>query len=87
MSSFSKQGYRTGKLQEDKKVKKHIKSFYQIMGQMENVAFTIKEKYPDMEFTEETINEYVNPLIGRDLDSMEKFLVLGKLHHGKDNTE
>lgn len=85
MSSFSKQGYRENKLQDNKKVKKHIKSFYSIMGQMEEVASDIKSKYPDMEFTEENIDEYANPLMGRDLDSMEKFLVLGKLHYGKED--
>lgn len=81
MSSFSKQGYRVNKLQDNKKVKKHIKSFYSIMGKMEEVASDIKSKYPDMEFTEENIDEYANPLMGRDLDSMEKFLILGKLHY------
>lgn len=81
MSSFMKQGLRQMKVAEDKKVKKHVKAFYSIMHTMEEIS---KELDPTLEYTEDNINDYVKPMLGRDLDSMEKFLVLGKLHYGKE---
>ena len=83
MSSFMKQGLRQMKVAEDKKVKKHVKAFYSIMHTMEEIS---KELDPTLEYTEDNINDYVKPMLGRDLDSMETFLVLGKLHYGKENT-
>jgi len=83
-----KQGVRQMKLQEDKKIKKHIKGFYSIMGEMESLSQELRLSYPDIEFTEENLNEYTQPIYGRDLDNMEMFLVLAKLHKedGEDNT-
>ena len=83
MSSFMKQGLRQMKVAEDKKVKKHVKAFYSIMHTMEEIS---KELDPTLEYTEDNINDYVKPMLGRDLDSMEKFLVLGKLHYGKEES-
>ena len=81
MSNFMKNGLRQMKVAEDKKVKKHVKAFYSIMHTMEEIS---KELDPTLEYTEDNINDYVKPMLGRDLDSMEKFLVLGKLHYGKE---
>ena len=83
MSSYMKSGLRQMKVVEDKKVKKHVKAFYSIMHTMEEIS---KELDPTLEYTEDNINDYVKPMLGRDLDAMEKFLVLGKLHYGKENT-
>ena len=83
MSSFMKNGLRQMKVVEDKKVKKHIKAFYSIMNTMENIS---KQLDPNLDYTEDNINDYVRPILGRDLDSMEKFLVLGKLHYGKEES-
>jgi hypothetical protein len=44
-----------------------------------------KQLDSSLEYTEENINEYVVPIYGRELDSMEKMLVLGKLHYAKEN--
>ena len=44
-----------------------------------------KQLDPMLEYNEDNINEYVNPIIGRDLDSYEKFLVLGKINIIKEN--
>ena len=81
MSSYMKQGLRQMKVAEDKKVKKHVKAFYSIMHTMEEIS---KELDPTLEYTEDNINDYVKPMLGRDLDSMEKFLILGKLSHIKE---
>ena len=78
-----KSGLRQMKVAEDKKVKKHVKAFYSIMHTMEEIS---KELDPTLEYTEDNINDYVKPMLGRDLDSMEKFLILGKLHYGKEET-
>ena len=78
-----KSGLRQMKVAEDKKVKQHVKAFYSIMHTMEEIS---KELDPALEYTEDNINDYVKPMLGRDLDSMEKFLVLGKLHYGKEET-
>jgi len=82
MSSYLKNGQRQAKLAERKKTKAHVKAFYNILGQMDVVA---KQLDPTLEYNEDNINEYVNPIIGRDLDSMEKMLVLGKLHYAKED--
>jgi len=81
MSNYLKQGQRQAKLAERKKTKAHVKAFYRILGEMDVVA---KQLDPTIEYTEENIDSYVNPIIGRDLDSMEKMLVLGKLHYAKE---
>jgi len=78
------QGLRKTKLIEKKATKSHVKSFYKIIGEMDVVA---KQLNPDLEYNEDNINEYVNPIYGRDLDAMEKMLVLGKLHHTKQPVE
>lgn len=83
MSNFMKQGQRQMKVAENKKVKKHIKAFYSIMNTMEDIS---KQLDPNLDYTEDNINDYVRPILGRDLDSMEKFLVLGKLHYGKEES-
>ena len=76
-------GLRQMKVAEDKKVKKHVKAFYSIMHTMEEIS---KELDPTLEYNEDNINDYVKPMLGRDLDSIEKFLILGKLHYGKEET-
>ena len=76
-----KQGLRQMKVAEDKKVKKHVKAFYSIMHTMEEIS---KELDPTLEYNEDNINDYVKPMLGRDLDSMEKFLVLSKILNKKE---
>ena len=83
MSNFMKSGLRQMKVAEDKKVKKHVKAFYSIMHTMEEIS---KELDPTLEYTEDNINDYVRPILGRDLDAMEKFLVLGKNFNKKEES-
>ena len=79
-----KQGLRQMKVAENKKVKQHVKAFYSIMNTMENIS---KDLDPSLDYNEDNINDYVRPILGRDLDSMEKFLILGKLHYGKEENK
>ena len=82
MSSLLNKGQRQEKLLVRKKTKKHVKAFYSILANMDVVA---KQLDPSIEYNEENINDYVKPIYGRDLDGMEKMLVLGKLHYAKEN--
>jgi hypothetical protein len=52
------------------------------MNDMDDIAKQLKDV--DVEFTEDNIDEYVLPIYGRELDPMEKFLVLGKIHYKED---
>ena len=81
MSSFMKSGQRQMKVAKDKETKKHIKGFYSILGRMDEIAQSLD---PTVDYTEENIDDYVRPSLGRDLDPMEKFLILGKMYHGKE---
>lgn len=81
--SFMKKGLREHKLFERKKVQKHTKEFYKILGYMDNVAVDMRKRYPEVDFTEDNIDEYIKPHVDRELDSMERFLVLGKLSNNK----
>lgn len=78
-----KSGLRQMKVAEDKKVKQHVKAFYNILETMQSIAGQLDS---NIEYNEDNINDYVKPMLGRDLDSMEKFLILGKLHYGKEET-
>ena len=83
MSSFMKRGQRQMVVKKNKEVKQHVKGFYKILGQIDEIS---KQLDPSIEYTEDNINEYVKPLFGRDLDSYEKFLILAKMYHEtKDN--
>lgn len=88
--SFIRQGIRKEKIKKDKLVKKHTKGFYNTVGLMNEIATELQKL--DIEITEDNVNEYASKLIGRDLDSMEKFLILGRIHvdnldNEKDNSE
>jgi len=52
---------------------------------MDDLAVQLKDIDNTIELTEDNINEYANPIYGRDVDGMEKMLVLGKLYYGKQN--
>lgn len=84
MESY-KSSQRKFKLQEKKKVKQHLKEFYKGLNDMEVIANELRQM--DVIFTEDNLQEYVTPLLGRDLDSMEKFVLLGKLNHKQELDE
>ena len=82
MSTYVKNGARAHKLNIKKKTKEHIKRFYSILGDMDVIS---KQLDLSIEYNEENINEYVLPIYGRELDNMEKFVLLGKLHLLNEN--
>lgn len=81
MSTYNKNGLRQVKLADKKETKKHLKSFYQIIGKLDDI---VKQLDKNIEYNEDNINEYTNPIMGRDLDNMEKFMILGKLSTNKE---
>jgi len=81
MESY-KSSIRKFKLQEKKQTKKHLKEFYKGLDKMEEIASELREL--DVVFTEDNLQEYATPILGRDLDSMEKFVLLGKLNFKKE---
>lgn len=82
MSNFMKQGLRKQTIDKVRTTKKHVKGFYRILNEMDVLA---KQLDSSLEYNEDNINEYVVPIYGRELDSMEKMLLLGKLHYAKEN--
>lgn len=81
MSNFMSKGLRQVKLAEQKKTKAHVKAFYKILGDMNTLADNLDSS---IEYTEDNINEYVKPMYGRELDNMEKIVLLGKLQYAKE---
>lgn len=79
MSSFSKKGLRANKIQNLKDVNLGLKMWTQKFHAMKDLAIKVKLSNNDIVFTEENINDYTKPLLGRDLDNMEKLLVLGTI--------
>lgn len=78
MKTYTKNGSRQYKLQEDKKVKKQVKEFYTRIKQMDELVsylVTLKDKV-----TEDNIDNIVPELIGRELDSLERTLILSKIN-------
>lgn len=83
MSTYTKNGLRKVKVQDKIKVKKQIKEFYTRIGQIDKIAEylnTLEDKV-----TADNIDSIVPELIGRELDSLEKTLILSKLHGTEDN--
>lgn len=78
MSTYTKNGNRPHKLQEQRKVKKQVKEFYTRIKQIDELVsylVTLEDKV-----TEDNIDSIVPELIGRELDSLEKTLILSKIN-------
>lgn len=82
MSNFMRAGKRLHDNKKSKETKQHVKAFYKIINTINTEV--IPKLDLSVDYTEENIDEYVNPILGRDLDSMEKFMILGKLEMNKN---
>lgn len=82
MSNFMRVGKRLQDKKKAKETKQHIKAFYKIINTINTEIIPQLDK--SIDYTEENINEYVSPILGRDLDNMEKFMILGKLEMDKN---
>ena len=85
MATYIKNGKRQVKVSKDKLVKKHTKGFYKTLNKINELAdYFINNK---IEVTEDNVEELAKEQLRRDIDSMEKFLLLGRLYTDeiKDN--
>jgi len=77
MSNFLKQGKRKSEDYKRRNAKVHTKEFYKILDKISTIVPELLKE--DIEYTEENINEYASKYFGRDIDNMEKLLLLGNL--------
>lgn len=82
MSSFLKRGKREQVRKDKKELKQRTKDFYKILGTLDDVAKLIDYKYKDSKervVHEDSIVELAAEFTDREIGSMEKFILLGKL--------
>jgi len=82
MQTFTKNGMRKKNVLDKLNTKKQVKTFYTKLRQINELSDYLKTLPEPV--TEDNIDSIVSELIGRDLDSMEKSLILARLESGKD---
>ena len=82
MHTFSKNGIRKKNVLDKLKTKKQVKMFYNKLEQINELSNYLKTLEEPV--TEDNIDSIVPELIGRDLDSMEKSLILSRLESGRE---
>jgi predicted glycosyl hydrolase (DUF1957 family) len=85
MSSFSKRGYRNSLKSKMKLTKKHIKRFYEILHELDDVAKAIYEKYPNVEYSEDYLKNILPEFTELNIGKMEMNIILSKLQTAIDN--
>ena len=82
MHTFNKSGIRKKNVLDKLSTKKQVKTFYTKLRQINELSDYLKTL--EEPITEDNIDSIVPDLIGRDLDSMEKSLILNRLNMGTD---
>ena len=82
MHTYSKNGFRKANVLDKLNTKKQVKQFYTKLRQINELSDYLKTL--ENKVTEDNIDSIVPDLIGRDLDSMEKSLILNRLNMGTD---
>lgn len=77
MHTFNKSGIRKKNVLDKLSTKKQVKTFYTKLRQINELSDYLKTLEEPV--TEDNIDSIVPDLIGRDLDSMEKSLILNRL--------
>lgn len=77
MHTFNKSGIRKKNVLDKLSTKKQVKTFYTKLRQINELSDYLKTL--EDKVTEDNIDSIVSELIGRDLDSMEKSLILNRL--------
>ena len=77
MHTYSKNGIRKKNVLDKLSTKKQVKTFYTKLRQINELSDYLKTL--EDKVTEDNIDSIVPELIGRDLDSMEKSLILARL--------
>jgi hypothetical protein len=83
MHTYSKSGIRKKNVLDKLNTKKQVKQFYTKLRQVNELSDYLKTL--ENKVTEENIDSTVPELIGRDLDSMEKNLILNRLSNESNN--
>ncbi len=79
MHTYSKSGIRKKNVLDKLSTKKQVKTFYTKLRQINELSDYLKTL--EEPITEDNIDSIVPDLIGRDLDSMEKSLILNRLNN------
>ena len=82
MHTYSKSGIRKKNVLNKLSTKKQVKTFYTKLRQINELSDYLKTL--EEPITEDNIDSIVPELIGRDLDSIEKSLILNRLNMGTD---
>ena len=82
MHTYNKNGIRKKNVLDKLNTKKQVKQFYTKLRQINELSDYLKTLEEPV--TEDNIDSIVPELIGRDLDSMEKSLILNRLNMGTD---
>ena len=82
MHTYNKNGFRKANVLDKLNTKKQVKTFYTKLRQINELSDYLKTL--EEPITEDNIDSIVPELIGRDLDSMEKNLILNRLNNGKE---
>ena len=77
MHTFNKSGIRKKNVLDKLSTKKQVKTFYTKLRQINELSDYLKTL--EDKVTEDNIDSIVSELIGRDLDSIEKSLILNRL--------
>ena len=77
MHTYSKSGIRKKNVLDKLSTKKQVKTFYTKLRQINELSDYLKTL--EDKVTEDNIDSIIPELIGRDLDSMEKSLILSRL--------
>ena len=83
MHTFNKSGIRKKNVLDKLSTKKQVKTFYTKLRQINELSDYLKTL--EEPITEDNIDSIVPDLIGRDLDSMEKNLILNRLENETRN--
>jgi outer membrane PBP1 activator LpoA protein len=85
MHTYNRNGIRKSNVLDKAKTKKQVKTFYNKLKQIDTLSDYLKTL--DESVTEDNIDLIVPELIGRNLDSIEKNLILNKLSYEPQGDE
>ena len=80
-----KKGLRKQKIERNRNIDQGVKSWMQKYKQMQTIGLEISKQDINISTLDEVnINEYASPLLGRDLDDMEKLIVLATMNESHE---
>ena len=77
MGSFLNKGLRQNKVDKRKQAEAHVKGFYRTLAKVVEVSDKLSKLGIDID--ESNVDAEASKILGRDLDSMERVMILGRL--------